>query len=105
MEYFGLLALMLLMSYSNLPKKLDALRDRIQKLEKGKGEPQKMSDIIKSLVGQQCVLKDYSGITGYTGTVLEVDEEWIKLAVVEKNQKSIAIKRIENIKEISVVCP
>lgn len=106
MEYFGVIAFLLVLSHSVLPDKLKKLKKRVQKLERinGKKGVNRMSEVIKGLVGERCKIKEVSGVVSYEGTVLAVDEEWIKLNIVDKKgNESVVVKRIENIQEISIV--
>lgn len=106
MEYFGIIAFILVLSHAGLPDKLKKLKKRVHKLERinGKKGVNRMSEIIKGLVGERCKLKDLNGVTSYECTVLAADEEWIKLNIVDKKgNESIVVKRIEDIKEVSIV--
>jgi hypothetical protein len=104
MEIFGLIAFVLVLSSLGLHSKLKKLNNRLLKLEKAniKREGIKMSEILKSLVGEHCSLKESSGLN-YVGTVLEVDDEWIKLSTVNKDTESIVVKRIEHILQVSLI--
>lgn len=105
MEYLGVFAFILVLAYYELPSKVHKLSKRVLNLEKGKVQKEVggMSEIIKGLVGERCSLKSSSGVMNYVGTVLAVDDEWIKLSIVDKKNESIVVKRIEDIKEISVI--
>ena len=106
MEYVGIIAFVLVLSHVGLPDKLKKLKKRIHKLEKvnGKKGVNRMSEIIKGLVGERCKLTEISGVHSYEGTILAADEEWIKLDIIDKKGNQLAIvKRIEDIKEISIV--
>lgn len=106
MEYFGVIAFILVLSHSVLPGNLEKLKKRVQKLEiiNRKIGVNKMSEIIKDLVGKRCKIKEVSGVVSYEGTVLAVDEEWIKLNIVDKKENElVVVKRIEYIQEISIV--
>ena len=104
MEIFGLIAFVLVLSSLGLHSKLKKLSSRIMKLEKVniKREGIKMSEILKGLVGEQCTVKESSGYSN-VGTVLAVDDEWIKINVVKKNIESVVVKRIENIVEVTII--
>ena len=104
MEIFGLIAFVLVLGVLGLHGKFKKLSSRLLKLEKSiiKREGIKMSEILKGLVGEHCSLKENSGTTN-VGTVLAVDDEWIKLSTVQKNIESIIIKRIEHIDEVTII--
>lgn len=106
MEYFGIIAFILVLSHAGLPDSLKKLKKRVHKLERinGKKGVNRMSEIIKGLVGERCKLTEISGVPSYEGTVLAADEEWIKLNIVDKKgNQLVVVKRIEDIKEISIV--
>jgi len=104
MEFFGLIAFVLVLGSLGLHGKLKKLSSRLLKLEKVniKSEGIKMSEILKGLVGEHCSLMESSG-TSNVGTVLAVDDEWIKINVVKKNIESVVVKRIENIVQVSII--
>lgn len=104
MEIFGVLALILVLASSQLPRKLNRLNKRVLKLEKIKTEVSMMSEVLKGLIGERCYFIMDGGLTKIVGTVLIVDEDWMKLNIVGKNNtESIVVKRIEDIKQISVL--
>lgn len=43
----------------------------------------KMSGIIKELIGRECTI-DGDGIYGHSCTILDADDEWVKLIVHER---------------------
>lgn len=104
MEILGMLAFVLVLGSLGLPGKLKKLNNRLLKLEKStiKREGIDMSEILKGLVGEHCSVKETNG-TIKVGTVLAVDDEWIKLSIVQKNTESIVIKRIDQIEEVTIV--
>lgn len=104
MEIFGLIAFVLVLSSLGLHGKFKKLSSRLLKLEKSiiKREGIIMSEILKGLVGEQCLLKELSGHSN-VGTVLAVDDESIKLSIVYKNIESTSVKRIENIVEVTII--
>jgi len=105
MEYLGVFAFIMVLSYMGLPDKVKKLNKRVKILERKniKKEVNRMSEIISSLVGERCKLKDLSGIASYEGTILAVDEEWVKINVVKNKNESIVVMRIEDIKEIKMI--
>jgi hypothetical protein len=105
MEYLGVLAFILVIVNIGLPNKMNKLCSRMLRLEKTKRktEGRTMSEILKGLVGERCSLKESDGLVNYVGTVLAVDDEWIKLSIVDKNNGSVVIKRIEDINQISII--
>jgi dUTPase len=104
MTFLGLIVFVLVLSSLQFHSKFKKLNSRLLKLEKIniKKEGIKMSEILKGLVGERCSLRESSGVV-FEGTVLAVDDEWIKLSIVNKNAESIVIKRIDHIYQVSVI--
>lgn len=104
MKLLGLIVFILVVISLGLYSKLDKLSRRLLKLEKSniKREGIQMSEILKGLVGERCLLKESSGLVN-EGTVLAVDDEWIKLRIVNKNTESVVVKRIDNILQVSII--
>lgn len=125
MEWLGVLAFVLIMCYSGYPsrlvkteKNLKNAEKRIKNLERKLNGGKNMSDMIKALKGQKCVLifNDYiEGTLNTTNTTLEctvvdADDEWMKISYTSeevkkkvKEEKIITeIVRIENIDSIEL---
>lgn len=125
MEWLGVLAFVLIMCYSGYPsrlvkaeKNLKNAEKRIKNLERKLTGGKNMSDMIKALKGQKCVLifNDYiEGTLNTTNTTLEctvvdADDEWMKISYTSeevkkkvKEEKIITeIVRIENIDSIEL---
>ena len=91
----------LIIIYMGEFKKISNKINKIEQSRLRKGELI-MSEIIKDLVGEQCVIQG-NYFVDFTGTVLDVDEEWIKVLCVDKKKtETIIIKRIEDIKGIKI---
>ena len=69
--------------------------DRLDTLES------KVSGIIKELIGRECTI-DGDGIYGHSCTILDADDEWVKLIVHEKKSDSTMIVRLDNIDSITL---
>jgi hypothetical protein len=104
MTFLGLIVFVLVLSSLQLHSKFKKVSSRLLKLEKIniKREGIKMSEILKGLIGERSSLKESSG-TINEGTVLAVDDEWIKLSIVNKNTESIVVKRIDHIDQVSII--
>lgn len=104
MKLLGLTVFILVVISLGLYSKLDKVSSRILKLEKSnlKREGIQMSEILKGLVGERCVLKESNGLVS-KGTVLAVDDEWIKLRLVKKDTESVVVKRIDTIVQVSIM--
>ncbi len=104
MEWIGFFSLIIILCYSEYPKKVRKLEKKVKQLQmKGKGENE-MSKLIAELVGKKCTIiisesvMQLNGATKLSCTVLEVDEEWIKFSYTEKKGNTkIKIMRIDEI--------
>ena len=81
--------------------RLDTLERKVKKLERNVNGGSKMSGIIKDLIGMECTI-DGDGIYGHSCTILDADDEWVKLIVHEKKSDSTMIIRIDNIDSITL---
>lgn len=81
--------------------RLDALERKVKKLERNVNGESKMSGIIKELIGMECTI-DGDGFFSTRCTILDVDDEWVKLIVHEKKKELTKIIRIDNIDSITL---
>lgn len=81
--------------------RLDALERKVKKLERNVNGGSKMSGIIKELIGRECTI-DGDGFFSTRCTILDVDDEWVKLIVHEKKKDSTMIVRLDNIDSITL---
>ena len=81
--------------------RLGTLERKVKKLERNVNGGSKMSGIIKDLIGMECTI-DGDGIYGHSCTILDADDEWVKLIVHEKKSDSTMIIRIDNIDSITL---
>ena len=81
--------------------RLDSLERKVKKLERNVNGGSKMSGIIKDLIGMECTI-DGDGFFSTRCTILDVDDEWVKLIVHEKKSDSTMIIRIDNIDSITL---
>lgn len=81
--------------------RLDTLERKVKKLERNVNGGSKMSGIIKDLIGMECTI-DGDGIYGHSCTILDADDEWVKLIVHEKKSDSTMIIRLDNIDSITL---
>lgn len=81
--------------------RLDALERKVKKLERNANGGSKMSGIIKELIGRECTI-DGDGFFSTRCTILDVDDEWVKLIVHEKKSDSTMIVRLDNIDSITL---
>ena len=81
--------------------RLDTLERKVKKLERNANGGSKMSGIIKDLIGMECTI-DGDGFFSTRCTILDVDDEWVKLIVHEKKKDSTMIVRLDNIDSITL---
>lgn len=81
--------------------RLDTLERKVKKLERNANGGSKMSGIIKELIVRECTI-DGDGIYGHSCTILDADDEWVKLIVHEKKSDSTMIVRLDNIDSITL---
>lgn len=81
--------------------RLDTLERKFKKLERNVNGGSKMSGIIKDLIGMECTI-DGDGFFNTRCTVLDADDEWVKLIVHEKKKDLTKIIRIDNIDSITL---
>lgn len=81
--------------------RLDILERKVKKLERNVNGGSKMSGIIKDLIGMECTI-DGDGFFSTRCTILDVDDEWVKLIVHEKKSDSTMIVRLDNIDSITL---
>lgn len=85
----------------NQDDRLDTLERKVKKLERNVNGGSKMSGIIKDLIGMECTI-DGDGFFSTRCTILDADDEWVKLIVHEKKSDSTMIIRIDNIDSITL---
>ena len=81
--------------------RLDTLERKVKKLERNVNGGSKMSGIIKDLIGMECTI-DGDGFFSTRCTILDVDDEWVKLILHEKKMDLTKIIRIDNIDSITL---
>lgn len=85
----------------NQDDRLDTLERKVKKLERNVNGGSKMSGIIKDLIGMECTI-DGDDFFSTRCTVLDADDEWVKLIVHEKKKDLTKIIRIDNIDSITL---
>lgn len=81
--------------------RLDTMERKVKKLERNANGGSKMSGIIKDLIGMECTI-DGDGFFSTRCTILDVDDEWVKLIIHEKKKDSTMIVRLDNIDSITL---
>lgn len=106
MEWFGIVALLLILCYSAYPGKVKRLEAKVKQLEKKQRGVTYMSKLINDLVGKQCIISSESifslaGKTELSCKIIDADDEWIKICYTEKKDKQVVkLMRIENVDSI-----
>ena len=106
--YFGYIAFVFMMCFMWPDhEKVKKLERKIKVLEKKQKGEESMSKVISDLVNTDCKLSVYMegalSTKVWYCTVLDADEEWVKIRYVDKNDKEIVkIIRIENIVEVNL---
>lgn len=110
MEWIGWISLIIILCYSSYPGKVNKLEKKLKRLERGLKEEREMSKIINSLLNKKCKLRSEDGFAGVLGntevecTVLECDDEWIKISYTDKKEKKfIKILRIDDISSVELI--
>lgn len=112
MEWFGWAAFILILCYSGYPGRVKRAERRIKKLENNIGGGNEMSDMIKALKGQDCIIKFTDSFESFLDgkvscTVIDADSDWVKISYKQKKKKDEGkivskIVRIENIESIEL---
>lgn len=109
MEFFGVMAFILVLSYSDYPNKTKRLAREIKRLKRGIKGANEMSMLLNELVGKDCEIKMVEDAISFVSTnlictVLDVDDEWLK--IILKNRKDELVEkliRVENIESIELI--
>lgn len=108
MEFFGFMAFILILFYSDYPSKTKRIERELKRLKrKIKGENE-MSILLSELIGKSCEIKMEEDAISFGSstlicTVLDLDDEWVKIRL--RNQKDKLVEklvRVENIESIEL---
>lgn len=104
--YFGFMAFVMVLCALPDSGKVKRLTKRVKQLENKQKGGEGMSKIIESLVNTECKMKvSLEGELAKTleCTVLDADEEWVKIRYQNKKQEDVVkIVRIENVLEVDL---
>ena len=109
MEFLGLLAFLMILCYSSYPGKVKRMESKIKQMERKQKGENVMSKLISELAGKECKIKceealSLVGSEEMVCNVLDTDDEWIKVQVINKKKNQITkLLRIENIEEIEIL--
>ncbi len=105
MEHSGIYIAFLLIIYGAFSSKLRVMERKVDKklVHKKTGET-KMSKMIESLVNKNCKIYLEGELDGTKCTVLETDEDWVKVSVENrKGEVSLKLIRIDNINRVDIL--
>lgn len=109
LEYFGLIAFVLVLSQMGYPSKIKKLEGELKSLKRKINGEEALSKLLKDLIGVKCII-DCDGAVVFTGKsemeceVLDVDDEWVKITYKDKkNVTKTNIIRIESIDNIEII--
>lgn len=102
MDFFGMMAFMLCLYYGDKLAKMERKVKKMQVREKGDDT---MSRLLQSLTNQKVKLVvDEWFQADETWTILEVDEDWVKVQQTNKKGKvTTKILRVDDIKRIELL--
>lgn len=109
MEFFGLMAFVLIISYSSYPSKVKKLEKQLLAIKKNEKGENSMSKLISELNGHRCLIKSQEVFLTSSGNaveceVIDSDEEWIRIRYKDKKGiEKVKIMRIENIQDIELI--
>lgn len=109
MEYFGVIAFILVLSQIGYSSKIKKLESEIKNLKRKIKEEDELSKLLKDLISQKCLINCdgaviFTGKTEIECEVLDVDDEWVKITF--KDKKGVTktnIIRIESIDNIEII--
>lgn len=109
MEFFGFIAFMLLIAYSDYPARVKKIELRIKKLERRLKGEKSMSKILSELINKKCELVSDDGLSLVAKReieciILDVDDDWIKFTFTDKKGVSkTQIIRVERIEKVNFI--
>lgn len=108
MEYLGLISIAMVLCFCGYPSKVKKLEHEVAKLKSKLNGGNEMSKLINSLVGTKCIITSSETFETFdnelTGTVLETDDDWVKLECIDKKEvKTIRLIRISDITNIKII--
>ena len=104
--YFGFIAFFIAIGLLADSGKVRKLERRIKALERKQNGGEEMSKLISELVNKECkMMVDFEGELTKTleCTVLDVDEEWVKIRYQNKKKEDVVkMIRIEKVLEVNL---
>ena len=109
MEYFGIVAFIIIIFCSSYPTKIKKMESKIKKLERNLKGEKSMSKILSELINKKCVMVSEAGLEIVSKreiecTILDVDDDWIKFTFTDKKGVSkTQILRVEAIERVNLI--
>ena len=106
MEVFGLIAFVLVLSYSS---NINMLEKKIKLLKRNYKGVNEMSKLISDLKGQRCIIRyELNPLSGKKESIeydiIDLDDEWVKVSFMDKKGiKKTKLIRIENITDVELL--
>lgn len=82
-------------------EKIDALARRVRRLESKLNGGNEMSRLIKDIIGMDCVI-DGDNFMDSRCTILDADDDWVKIVEHQKKKDVTQIIRIDSIENITL---
>lgn len=90
MEYFGIIAFVLVLSQMGSSSKITKLEKEIKRLKRKLEGDNSMSKLLMDLIGHKCLIECEN--VQLECEVVDVDDEWVKIISKEKKGKRDIIK-------------
>ena len=102
-----ILLVVIVSSCSNIKKRLDNLDKKVRKMNLAQKRGTTMSKLITNSIGKECYITDVDAFeNGNVYTILDADDEWVKLShrdIYKRNIIKTEIMRIDSIEKIEFI--
>ena len=102
-----ILLVVIVSSCSNIKKRLDNLDKKVRKMNLDQKRGTTMSKLITNSIGKECYITDVDAFeNGNVYTILDADDEWVKLShrdIYKRNIIKTEIMRIDSIEKIEFI--
>ncbi len=102
-----ILLVVIVSSCSNIKKRLDNLDKKVRKMNLDQKRGTTMSKLITNSIGKECYITDVDAFqNGNVYTILDADDEWVKLShrdIYKSNIIKTEIMRIDSIEKIEFI--
>ena len=109
MEYFGIISFVMVILLLSFPDRIKKLEAKVNNLEKQRKGEAAMSKLIRELVGRSCKITSESGLSlagkaQFECYVLDYDDEWLKIRLRDrKGSEAVKMLRVEAISDIELL--